>query len=68
MKIMVYLYKLKDKGGPPIMKGIRTMLLGVAIMLAVVAFHLYIMVGFWTDFIAVLGLIIVLAGYFSKSE
>lgn len=50
------------------MKGIRTMLLGVAIMLAVVAFHLYIMVGFWTDFIAVLGLIIVLAGYFSKSE
>lgn len=68
MKIMVYLYKLKDKGGLPIMKGIRTMLLGVAIMLAVVAFHLYIMVGFWTDFIAVLGLIIVLAGYFSKSE
>lgn len=50
------------------MNGIKTMLLGLAIMLAVISFHLFIAHRLITDFIAVLGLIIVFAGYFDKNN
>ncbi|WP_312104166.1 hypothetical protein [Lachnoclostridium sp.] len=50
------------------MKAIKNMLLGIAIILAVIIFHLFIEAGLWTDFIAVIGIILVLAGYNSKDE
>ena len=48
------------------MKGIKIMLLGIAIMLAVLMFHLFIVARdvLVTDFIAILGLGIVVIGYF----
>ena len=47
-------------------KGIKIMLLGIAIMLAVLMFHLFIVARdvLVTDFIAILGLGIVVIGYF----
>lgn len=50
------------------MRGIKNMLMGLAIILAVIAFHLFMADKFWTDFIVILGLIFVLAGYFAKEE
>lgn len=51
------------------MKEIKNMLLGIAIMLAVIVFHLYMTnTGLITDFIAIVGLILVVKGYFSKSK
>ena len=42
------------------MNGIKNMLLGIAIMLAVIVFHLFCANdGLWTDFIAIIGLIYV---------
>ncbi|MBR3868916.1 MAG: hypothetical protein IKM66_06325 [Clostridia bacterium] len=48
------------------MKEIKKMLLGIAIMLAVIVFHLFMEDGFLPDLIAIIGLIIVVAGYISK--
>lgn len=48
------------------MQGIKNMLLGIAIMLAVIAFHLFYEHGLWTDFIAIIGLICVIKGYSAK--
>ena len=47
-------------------KGIKIMLLGIAVMLAVLMFHLFIAARdvLVTDFIAILGLGAVVAGYF----
>lgn len=46
------------------MKEIKKMLLGNAIMLAVIIFHLfYINTALWTDFIGIIGLILVIKGY-----
>lgn len=51
------------------MKEIKNMLLGIAIMLSVIVFHLYMTnTGLITDFIAVIGFILVIKGYFSKSK
>lgn len=50
------------------MNGIKDMLFGLAIILATIAFHLFIMDGLWTDCIAILGLIIILVGYFKKED
>lgn len=50
------------------MKNLKDMLLGLAIILAVIVFHLFITNGLWTDLIAVVGLIFVLAGYFGKED
>lgn len=51
------------------MQGIKKMLLGIAIMLAVIVFHLfYINDGLWTDFIAIIGFIFVIKGYNSKEN
>ena len=49
------------------MNGIKNMLLGIAIMLAVIVFHLScVNDGLWTDFIAIIGLIFVIKGYNTK--
>ena len=49
------------------MNGIINMLLGIAIMLAVIVFHLScVNDGLWTDFIAIIGLIFVIKGYNTK--
>lgn len=51
------------------MQGIKNMLLGIAIMLAVIVFHLfYANNGLWTDFIAIIGIILVIKGYNLKEE
>ena len=51
------------------MHGIKNMLLGIAIMLAVIVFHLfYANDGLWTDFIAIIGLICVVKGYNTKDN
>lgn len=49
------------------MQGIKKMLLGIAIMLAVIVFHLfYANDGLWTDFFAIIGLLVVMSGYKAK--
>lgn len=50
------------------MNGIKDMLFGLAIILATIAFHLFIADRLWTDCIAILGLIVVFVGYFKKEE
>lgn len=50
------------------MKEIKTMLLGIAIMLATIVIHLFIADQLFTDFIAILGICIVILGYYSLSE
>lgn len=50
------------------MQGIKDMLLGIAIILIVIVFHLFYSDSLVTDFIAVIGLIIVIIGYFSKDD
>ena len=46
------------------MKGIKFMLLGLAIMLITIILHLFIEIGFFTDLIALAGLLYVLIGFF----
>ena len=49
------------------MNGIKNMLLGIAIMLAVIVFHLFCANdGLWTDFIAIICLIFFIKGYNTK--
>lgn len=48
------------------MKSIKVMLLGLALMLAVITFHLWLEQGYSTDFLALVGLIIVVCGFFGK--
>lgn len=50
------------------MKEIKTMLLGIAIMLATIVIHLFIADQLFTDFIAILGICIVILGYSSKGD
>ena len=51
------------------MKEIKNMLLGIAIMLAVIVFHLYMTnTGLITDFIAIIGIILVIKGYCFKGK
>ena len=53
------------------MQGIKNMLLGIAIMLAVIVFHLFYAkthIGLWTDFVAIIGFILVIKGYNTKDH
>ena len=50
------------------MKDIKIMLLGLSIMLAVIAFHLFVEGGLFTDFIAIGGLVVVIAGFCAKDD
>lgn len=45
------------------------MLLGIAIMLTVIVFHLCITsTSLWTDFIAIIGIILVVRGYCAEGK
>ena len=48
------------------MNCIKTMLLGLAFMILPIALHLFMEAGLITDFAVIIGLIIVLAGFFKK--
>lgn len=48
------------------MKNIKLMLLGIAIILVVIVFHMFMEDGLLTDLIAIAGLIMVGVGYISK--
>ena len=50
------------------MKEIKKMLLGIAIMLAAIAVHLFLADKLITDFIASIGICIVILGYCSKED
>jgi len=47
-------------------KEIKKMLLGIAIMLAVIVFHMFMEDGLWIDLIAIVGLIFVISGFIAK--
>lgn len=48
------------------MKSIKNMLLGIAIILIIIIIHLFINNGLITDFLAIIGVILIVKGYFSK--
>lgn len=50
------------------MTEIKNMLLGIAIMLAAIALHLFLADKLITDFIAIIGLCVVILGYCSKAD
>ena len=50
------------------MNEIKKMLLGIAIMLAAIAFHLFLADGLITDFFALLGFTFVIIGYCAKNK
>lgn len=50
------------------MNGTKDMLLGIAIMLAVLLFHLALTKTLKTDWIAIVGLILVIRGYCAKAK
>jgi uncharacterized membrane protein len=49
-------------------KEIKKMLLGIAIMLAVIVFHMFMEDGLWIDLIAIIGLILVVRGFIAKDN
>lgn len=50
------------------MNEIKEMLLGIAIILVTILIHLFLEVKLLTDFIAIIGFILVLEGYFSGNN
>ena len=50
------------------MNQIKNMLLGIAIILVTILIHLFIEANLITDFIAIIGIILVLYGYFSADN
>jgi len=50
------------------MQGIKNMLLGIAIILLVIVFHLFAADGLITDLIALFGMALVVSGYNAKEE
>ena len=50
------------------MEQIKSMLLGIAIILITIVIHLFIVDSLLTDLIAIIGFIIVLVSYFSKDK
>lgn len=51
------------------MKEIKNMLLGIAVMLLVIIVHLFFAsTQLKTDFIAIIGIILVIKGYFTKDK
>ena len=47
---------------------IKKMLLGIAIMFAVIVFHMFMEDGLWIDLIAIIGLILVVRGFIAKDN
>jgi len=50
------------------MYAIKNMLLGITIILVAIVYTLFIATGLITNFIAIIGIIFVLIGYFSNSN
>jgi len=50
------------------MNQIKNMLLGIAIILVLILIHLHLEARLITDFIAIIGIILVLQGYFSENN
>lgn len=50
------------------MNQVKNMLLGMAIILVPILIHLHLEAGLITDFIAIIGIILVLHGYFSGNN
>ncbi len=50
------------------MQRIETMLIGILIILLVIVFHLNCEINLWTDYIAVIGIIVFLRGYFKSNN
>ena len=50
------------------MYAIKNMLLGITIILVAIVYTLFIETGLITNYIAIIGIIIVLIGYFSNSN
>ena len=50
------------------MDEIKDMLLGIAILLAVILVHLFLDDGLWTDLIGFLGMGLVVSGYNGKKK
>lgn len=50
------------------MQRIETMLIGILIILLVIVFHLNCEINLWTDYIAVIGIIVFLKGYFKGRD
>ena len=48
------------------MDSIKKMLLGIAILLLTIIIHLLLNEGYITDFISIIGVILVIVGYYSK--
>jgi len=48
------------------MKEIKDMLLGISILLIIILFHLLITDALLTDFLALIGIVIVFKAYFNK--
>lgn len=59
---------LDFNGGINSMHQIKDMLLGITIILVTILVHLFIETGLLTDFIAIIGILLVLYGYFSNSN
>ena len=47
------------------MDSIKNMLLGIAILLVTIIVHLFLNDGYITDFIAIVGVFLVIVGYYS---
>ena len=56
------------KEGVKSMYAIKNMLLGITIILVAIVYTLFIVTGLITNFIAIIGIIFVLIGYFSNSN
>ena len=50
------------------MEQIKKMLLGIGTILITIVFHLMYEECLWTDFIAILGFLIVMTGYYSGKD
>lgn len=50
------------------MESIKIMLVGIAILLVVIIFHLFITAPLITDFLAILGILFVISGYRFKEK
>lgn len=48
--------------------SIKKMLLGISIMLITIIIHLFYQDGLWTDFIAIIGFILIVKEYFSDNK
>ena len=63
---LLYNVKNRLKRGKRLMESIKNILIGIAIILLTILIHLFLNDGYVTDFIGVIGVILVIVGYYSK--